>query len=262
MTGQVSSGLRSHSKTRYFHIFYAGLNSGRFFLLHLVLVYLINVGYIPDDFEGPWIYARMSWSDVKIITTVTTFFEVFFSNQCFHRYSTLYDMSRTLVTRTSELTMQHRLFLGPKNPKHCRLGIRYVCAAIYMFFADVIQTGCKGTTLNDGSLLESHLILSDEADFLEQYSEAQRHAILIHWSTVILRLGCESSKIAHAVEKGCFDDVMILRLNASDTGLCVVQCIYTPPFLSFPGFCHGVYRNAVESPRHRTANRRNLALSL
>lgn len=90
----------------------------------------------------------LNWQAVRIVTTITTFFEVFYFNQCFARYTNLYNKTRCLMCDTCTFAMVIRTFHGEAAQQHCRATVRCVLASVLAHLHSV------GGGDSDRSLLE------------------------------------------------------------------------------------------------------------
>jgi predicted membrane chloride channel (bestrophin family) len=151
-----------------------------FMALHLSVTWAFRNGYIPDaDQTSALLY--IDWNDMRIISGITTFFLVFFTNQTFSRYLALYDRSRRLIKLVLQFCFETSLHL--KSPNHVRLACRYFLASMILFFRELGNSESSSCNGNFWRELESlNLIRSAERLHLETYHEENRSIILLHWA--------------------------------------------------------------------------------
>jgi len=85
--------------------------------------------------HSPW---RVSWNDMKILTAITTFFEVFYTNQCYNRYKAGYSSTMHMFRSVIRASFESNLHLREQSPQHVFLGNRYHLAAMLVFFDGVV----------------------------------------------------------------------------------------------------------------------------
>merc|ERR1719253_1440623 len=67
-----------------------------FLAFHILVKIVYHLGLLPGvDREASLLY--LSWHEIGIISAIMTFFEVFYTNQCYSRYLRLYDLTRKLM---------------------------------------------------------------------------------------------------------------------------------------------------------------------
>merc|ERR1719247_2122229 len=67
---------------------------------HIGVCIAFRTGWLEredPDFGHDSDIMSIHWTDIKVVTSMTTFFEVFYSNQCFSRYQTLHMLSRRCI---------------------------------------------------------------------------------------------------------------------------------------------------------------------
>eukprot|EP00747_Dinoflagellata_sp_TGD_P059554 gnl/TRDRNA2_/TRDRNA2_151623_c0_seq1.p1 gnl/TRDRNA2_/TRDRNA2_151623_c0~~gnl/TRDRNA2_/TRDRNA2_151623_c0_seq1.p1 ORF type:complete len:448 (-),score=50.93 gnl/TRDRNA2_/TRDRNA2_151623_c0_seq1:148-1491(-) len=162
-----------------------------FFILHLVVMLLYRWGYLAAaDDKTDQLY--VSWNYLKIISGMTTFFEVFYANQCFTRFLKLYNEMRGILSCFDSFVYQMKLWLGSKSMAHIRLSSRFfLCSNIlFMFEAEKPCTEREWEELIDHGLLKP-----DERECLEALKRGQRATMLLFWSGEVMVAGCEASKV-------------------------------------------------------------------
>merc|ERR1712232_523881 len=97
-----------------------------FFCFHILTKYATH----GDEQLKEWLFKgdtvlSISWSNLKLIAAMTTFFQVFYTNQCFNRYERLYNNTRRMMSLCYDLALHLRLNIGDASRPHTRLAMRY-----------------------------------------------------------------------------------------------------------------------------------------
>mmetsp|Transcript_3021 Transcript_3021/g.8763 ORF Transcript_3021/g.8763 Transcript_3021/m.8763 type:complete len:431 (-) Transcript_3021:130-1422(-) len=156
-----------------------------FFVLHL-LVYCANGTHAWEETFGSW---RLDWEFVKVITAMTTFFEVFYANQCYTRYMSLYAMTRSMLNESYAFVFVLRAYDAEKSRGHTRMSVRYMVASMLLNFY-----GLKTGAIDDmaiGELKRLEILRPEEVASLQQHHPKHRSMIMLSWSSVIARKACE-----------------------------------------------------------------------
>lgn len=162
-----------------------------FMAIHLTVFFLFRFDYMMDAQEKGSIFF-MDWNDVKVITAITTFFEVFYTNQCFHRYLHLYDHVRGMLADVADLSFQLRLYMGPGN-KAAWMSMRFAVLGLWLFFQERLgDDSCHELDWED--LIGRKLVTPEERRFLEALTKEQRSVLLHVWVGEISRKGLEDAK--------------------------------------------------------------------
>lgn len=95
---------------------------------HLAIWAAYYSGAIPGRVEKAPRWA-MNWNQVKVITSMTTFFEVFYISHCYRRYSQLHGIVRDLFTDIDLIMLDLRNRVRDDHPPHAWIACRYVMAS-------------------------------------------------------------------------------------------------------------------------------------
>lgn len=110
-----------------------------FFVIHL-LVFGVSHCYRRfdvDEFKEHEKTFGLDWHSVNVISGITTFFEVFYANQCYARYLFLYKKANNAFTGVHDLCLYLRMFVGDTERGYSRLCARYVILAIMLHLNQV-----------------------------------------------------------------------------------------------------------------------------
>jgi predicted membrane chloride channel (bestrophin family) len=163
-----------------------------FWIAHLTLWYGYNWGFLAKYREKTKedSVLEVKWTDIGIITSLTIFFEVFYTNECYQCYMQL----NTLVNMS--FRSSHRFFLAVEtyfreaDPGIRRLIMRYERCILIMFFMEI-----RHGPLHPGQwelIVRDQLLKPAEAAFLREYSGAQRSMIVWGWLGRLIEYGYES----------------------------------------------------------------------
>lgn len=186
------------------------------FIFHLGLCVAYRTGYL-DRWEkqmGQENALSIDWTEVKVITAMTTFFEVFYSNQCFERYHLLYKESRDIIGNTYDIIINIRYYLYHKEPLHLHLASRFLlCAVVLGFYCHV---GGAVSEEEWERLLDMGLLRVQEKKYLSQYANQQHTMLLLYWSGDVTREGMENCKVPLSCLKSVTDAILVLRNEQQD----------------------------------------------
>lgn len=156
-----------------------------FMALHLMIGHLYRDGYLEGADQSKALYF-MDWNDMKVISAITTFFVVFYSNQIFNRYQKLYSDTRNLITKITEFTFEVSLHVKESSLAHARLTSRFFLAATVVFFSEMkVNTSTKEFE----QFIEQGILKEPEVEHIEKFYKQQRSLILLHWAAKVVREG-------------------------------------------------------------------------
>lgn len=187
-----------------------------FFVLHLGVQAAYRLGYLKGAHIDNALLS-ISWNIIHVISGMTTFFEVFYTNLCFTRYMSLYHQTRGILGHLSTFIFDMRIHAGDKEQKMVRLASRFFLGSVFLFFFEM-----NGSVSEEewNALVEYGLIREDERPLLDAYDRQQRSLVLMHWSGRVARETITSAKAPTNVLKGLIDrllEVRQLELNINDT---------------------------------------------
>jgi predicted membrane chloride channel (bestrophin family) len=140
----------------------------------------------------------MSWHVVNVVVSMTTFFEVFYTNNVFLRYVRTYGAVTTLLSAELSLFMRLRFHYSRKNVHWARLIMRYAVASVFVFLRD--PEGKSAVTEDEwNNLLRLGLIHEEERKNLELYSRRHCSLVLLHWSARVVVESTEKMKLTSNV---------------------------------------------------------------
>jgi len=178
-----------------------------FLFLHLLVYVVYNLGYMATAADEHGV-AFMDWNDVKVITAITTFFEVFYSNQCYSRYIHLYKESRDIFAALHDLSFQLCLHLGRDAPKHMWLATRYALLSVFLFFEDQYR---ENDDASWEDLIARGFATHSEKHFLDRLAKEQRYTVLMFWSSDVARIGLKEAKCPSNTLKSVAKSLETLR---------------------------------------------------
>mmetsp|Transcript_30443 Transcript_30443/g.87306 ORF Transcript_30443/g.87306 Transcript_30443/m.87306 type:complete len:392 (-) Transcript_30443:175-1350(-) len=186
------------------------LSHGEFWALiglHLLVCWAFRSGYLQSANEKGG-FLSLDWNEMKVISAATTFFEVFYTNSCFSRYNSLYDLSRSLLGNIYDFAFEIRLHLRKTSQSHVRLAARWFAASVILFF---YETNADVSDREWEELLRQGLLKPDEKQFLASFHRHQRSLILLQWSGEVIRDGCSKAQTAANVVKSLVDKLQKSR---------------------------------------------------
>jgi len=186
-------------------------------ILHAAVLCGYHMGYVPHDcVDGGPLF--ISWDDIKIITAMTTFFEVFYTNESYRRYMFLYDSVNSLMAAGFEFCYQLRLFARAAGKPHILLPARWLNTTFILFFWQL--QGNEVTIAEIDKLQSIGLLRQGERDFLATHSVEQLHLILLQWCAEVACVGTAEAKSPLNVNNNLVDKLVAchhLQLVLMDT---------------------------------------------
>lgn len=162
-----------------------------FMCLHLAVGVAYRMGYLEGaKEENNLLY--LNWNDMKVISAITTFFEVFYTNQSFGRYKKLYMEIRKMLGALCDFCFELRLYISDVSHQHTRLASRYFLASVILF---VYEMNGEVTEKQWSELLRQGLVMPQERSYLDKFHKRQRSLLMLHWSAKVTAGG-------HSLTKG------------------------------------------------------------
>lgn len=170
-----------------------------FFGLHLVIFAANRLGLMSSADDKKDVF-YMDWSEIHIITAMTTFFEVFYTNTCYARYTLLYNITRNLLNVVSEYAFLARLYMRPSGRPYDRVACRWLCASLLMSLHEITQE--RDLSPQEWMrLLSLGLLKREEVDFLRGLKSQQRMWVILHAAGDVGRLGLVEAKAPANISK-------------------------------------------------------------
>lgn len=160
-----------------------------FMFVHVAIMCAHRTGYLQTEGEGQTFW-RIDWEGVHIVTIMTTFFEIFYTDRCYWRYMELYDHTRSLLGYLHEIIFEMRLHFGENCQQHTRLASRYIMASMILFFFEMDEEVADPEWLQLRTL---ELIKDEERVYLEYMSNDEMSTIVLHWCALVTRSGWKKS---------------------------------------------------------------------
>lgn len=158
--------------------------------IHILVIYLSRTGVLKGaDNKDSVLY--VNWEGIHIVTTMTTFFEIFYTNQCYSRYVALYHSTRTMMGHIHDFTFEMRTHFGETAHQHTRVATRFLMASVLLFF---FEMNAHVSEREWEELKSLALIDDDEKVFLEKLQDQEMSLVVLHWAASVARLGWLKSK--------------------------------------------------------------------
>lgn len=180
-----------------------------FLILHLSVFVVYRLGYLAEaDVEDSLLF--IDWKIVQVITAMTTFFEVFYTNHVFARYMKLYTLSRTNVGALSNFAFDLRIHAGGSHQALVRLASRFFVASVFLFFYEL---NGQVSDVEWDNLVNNRLLFPEEIAVLQTYHRQQRSMVAMHWAGRVVREAITLAKAPNNVIKGLVDRIIRVREN-------------------------------------------------
>eukprot|EP00747_Dinoflagellata_sp_TGD_P180935 gnl/TRDRNA2_/TRDRNA2_34216_c0_seq1.p1 gnl/TRDRNA2_/TRDRNA2_34216_c0~~gnl/TRDRNA2_/TRDRNA2_34216_c0_seq1.p1 ORF type:complete len:426 (+),score=53.68 gnl/TRDRNA2_/TRDRNA2_34216_c0_seq1:115-1392(+) len=198
-----------------------------FFAIHILVGCLYRSGIlIGAEHKKTVLY--ISWSDMAVVSGITTFSVLFYSNHTFDRYMEIYKVTREMLAHLYEFVYWQALLIGPVSKPHMRVATRFFVCSIFLFF---FETSGEISEREWNELLRLELLKPDEKEYLDHFTNQQRRTLLLHWSGKLTRSGFILNKRAPA---NGLSSMLGLLLKARETQQEVLDLLRLPmPFAYF-----------------------------
>lgn len=182
-------------------------------LAHVAMAVAFRTGWLDEQFpDFGYVHTLwgMNWNDIKVIAAMTTFFEVFYTNQCFMRYVYLYGVGGKITGACYEFIIYMRLYCGKGGYAHTKLATRFVLVSIFLNFFEVHHGGAVSEA-EWKTLLDHGLLMPSEKDMLVGLQTHQRSHVLLFWTADVSREGLIFAKAPHNPLKHIISPLVSLR---------------------------------------------------
>lgn len=141
--------------------------------IHVTIAWMYRYGGYNFEEKS---FLHIGWGDIEVMAAITTFFQVFYTNSCYHRYMHLYNETQKLFGTLQDICGMLRLQLKDECQPHLRLCGRWLELSIVSVLLDL--HGAPLCRENCPRLLKHGLVTREEASFLLRV-EPQHHFICI-----------------------------------------------------------------------------------
>lgn len=186
--------------------------------LHLLIAFERHSGHLQaaDDRNSPFF---ISWRGIQIITALTIFFEIFYTDSCYTRYVSLYNVTRAMLGQTLDVTFEMRTYFGEEGHQYTRLATRYLLASVVLSFFELdasLRSPARGPVRVSESAWEQlyalNLAQADELEFLRELTGDKNASIIfLHWCASVAEVGWSTSGTPGAVIKSISNSLTEIR---------------------------------------------------
>lgn len=178
-----------------------------FLVLHLGVFGLFQFGYL-DAAKDPASYLYIDWKIVSVITSMTTFFEVFYTNNVFARYLSLYNLTRSILGSLSNFAFDFRIHAGDRAQPMVRLATRFMLCSTFLFFYELSG---EVTEQEWDVLMEAKLICREEVAVLQSIGRQHCSMVVLHWAGRVVRDTVAEVHAPNNIIKGLVDRLVKIR---------------------------------------------------
>jgi len=134
---------------------------------------LFQMGYLHEPIAG------MTWSDMRILTAMTTFFEVFYTGECFSRYIRLWGLVNKSFSKAYDWVFMARFFMRETGRPYDRLSGHWLMVTLILA---LYEARAKEPMPNAGlqNLVLMGLLKQHEVDFIRSIDSDQRIIVSLH----------------------------------------------------------------------------------
>mmetsp|Transcript_37707 Transcript_37707/g.99725 ORF Transcript_37707/g.99725 Transcript_37707/m.99725 type:complete len:362 (+) Transcript_37707:54-1139(+) len=152
-----------------------------FFGMHFCLFVTIRSGLL-----GVTKTMSLDWDFVKVVTAMTTFFEVFYSNQCYSRYIHLYRTLREVLEDCTAFAYMMRAHVAAQSKSYMRLSVRYLVIEMLILAFEIRGDLAKADLER---LCRLGVLRAREASLLRCQSPKHWSWIVLNWASIIAQRG-------------------------------------------------------------------------
>jgi len=157
--------------------------------IHLTTFGLHRKGLLQAD---EWY--QLDWPSVKNITALTIFFEVFYTNECFKRYTKFFTLIRNMLGVLYDFTFSMRLYTRCSGKPYDRMASRWMVVSQLLFLAEA-RGNPEAVPRCWNKLLAFGLVREYEVHFLSSLDSQQRLLVMLHATGNLVRAGMVDSNM-------------------------------------------------------------------
>jgi predicted membrane chloride channel (bestrophin family) len=154
---------------------------------------------------------------MAILAALTTFFEVFYTNQCYKRYAGLHYLTKTSFSTTYAFVFEMRAIMQNDYHKYTRLASRYAMTSTSLHFFEMSETPQEEAW---SQLVHQGLCTTSEKEFLEHYPPREQCSIVLHWASDVVYCGFLEARLAPSMVRNVITklvNIANLQIQLSDT---------------------------------------------
>lgn len=152
----------------------------------------------------------MERHQVQIMTTIATFFEVFYASACYTRYIGLWDLDRKMCGSIYDFVLQVCIATGHAGKPYDRVATRWLVVA-HLLFLNERRSGKQASPECWDKLLALSLVNQEELAFLSPLRGSQRSLVMLHATADLARAGALESKASANVVLGIVQSLLDYR---------------------------------------------------
>lgn len=165
-----------------------------FFVLHMLLWACYNYRFWGFTGLGTG-NLSLQWDDLQVISGLTTFFEVFYTNQSYTAYFALNRAINQTFRSSHRLTYDIKLYTSSAGPRYTWMATRFMRLSLVLFHVELRH----GPASDDQwqKLLDVGLVTEEECWYLREMPSSQRSMVLLNWIGRVITLAYERSSLNH-----------------------------------------------------------------
>jgi len=151
----------------------------------------------------------MDAAHMKIITGLLTFFEVFYTSQCYVRYFTMGTQVQDLFQTSMKCILEHKVYFSKAEPELIRTLARWQRACLLITFKELMHCN-EGVFSRDqwDELVKIGALRQEERNILSTRRLLYVRYTLLHWMMVITNQADAVSSRGPPVLKGVMDRIV------------------------------------------------------
>jgi len=159
-----------------------------YFAAHVAIHVLWQLGYLHQP------NTAMSWNDLRTITAMTTFFEVFYTGECFSRYMQLFSLVRQSFSHAYDFVFACRFFIQSCKLPYDRLACHWLSASLILSIFEAREKRKVGPD-DIQKLYTMGLLTQTQFDFVEHLDGHSRMLVMLNIAGDIAREGFIMAKM-------------------------------------------------------------------
>lgn len=180
-----------------------------FFAVHCTFNILYRLGYFH---EKHW---AMNNDDMHTITAATTFFEVFYTSQCYGRYCKMWSLTKGSFRLAYSYASSVRLWIRPCGKPYDVIACRWLVVSLIL---SIVESREKRSIDEEDlrRLQELSLLKEEEIGFIRSLAGHQRMLVMLHASSCVAQTGLKKANAPPNVPVYCNNILLKFRAKQQE----------------------------------------------
>jgi len=164
-------------------------------ILHSFIMMMFHLKiYDLEKMEEKGGVAHLRSDHIKVISGMTCFFLVFYTQQCYARYLDNHRAINNVFRSSHRFCFEACVHMRNGSQKYIDLVMRWMRLSLVLFFAELRSREPPSPDDWD-TMIEAGLVELSERRFLESLTSGQRHLVVVHWMARVTVTGYDNSSV-------------------------------------------------------------------